>query len=151
MTTHTSEPTPFTVALLGYGGLVPFVGLSLLSWWNPSHASFWHAALYDYGAVILSFIGALHWGVAMCASDPTDALRRACYRWSVAPALIAWVALCLPTPLATVLLVVGYVAQYGRDRLLVRQITLPTWYLPLRLRLSSVAVLALLAGEWAMR
>lgn len=151
MTTPASEPTPFTVALLGYGGLVPFVGLSLLSWWNPSHAAFWHAALYGYGAVILSFIGALHWGLAMSVSDLTDAWRRACYRWSVVPALIAWVALCLPTPFATVLLVAGYGAQYSRDRLLVRQTALPAWYLPLRLRLSSVAVLALVAGDWAMR
>ena len=68
--THPDSPAlaqalPRHVAWLGYGGLLPFVGLAALAGFDPHHLLAWSDALVGYGAVILSFIGALHWGVAM--------------------------------------------------------------------------------------
>jgi hypothetical protein len=51
--------------------------------------------------------------------------------------------------LAAPLLVFGFIAHYLQDRWLARQATLPGWYLPLRLRLSSVAVVCLVVGGFA--
>ena len=56
------------------------------------NAPLWSDAMLGYGAVILSFIGALHWGVAMCATGLDPAQRRRAFLWSVAPALLAWLA-----------------------------------------------------------
>jgi hypothetical protein len=113
------------------------------------HGAVWSDALYAYGAIILSFIGALHWGLAMSLPELTERQRSAWFAWSVVPALIAWSAVLFSPPLAAPLLVVGFIAHYLQDRRLARQATLPGWYLPLRLRLSSVAVVCLVAGVLA--
>jgi hypothetical protein len=149
MTEQNSLALPRTVAWLGYGGLIPFLALAPASLLDHHHGAQWSDALYAYGAIILSFIGALHWGLAMALPDLTERQRSAYFAWSVVPALIAWPAVLFSPPLAAPLLVVGFIAHYLQDRRLARQATLPGWYLPLRLRLSSVAVVSLVAGVFA--
>lgn len=140
---------PRTVAWLGYGGLIPFLALTPASLLDQHHGALWSDALYAYGAIILSFIGALHWGLAMSQPELSERQRPAWFAWSVIPALIAWPAILFSPPLAAPLLVFGFIAHYLQDRRLARQARLPDWYLPLRLRLSSVAVVCLVAGIFA--
>lgn len=137
---------PRSVAWLGYGGLLPFVMLTAASPLDPAHAALWQHALLAYGAIILSFVGALHWGLAMSLPDPGAQRSPAWFAWSVVPALIAWLALLLTPAPAAALLAGGFLAHLLQDRRLARQSSLPGWYLPLRLRLSSVAVLCLLTN-----
>lgn len=139
-------PVPRTVVWLGYGGLIPFLALTPASLLDLRHAALWSSALYAYGGIILSFIGALHWGLAMSLPELTGDQRAARYGWSIVPALIAWPAILLSPPLAAPLLVGGFIAHYLQDRRLARQARLPGWYLPLRLRLSCVACLCLAVG-----
>jgi hypothetical protein len=140
---------PAAVAWLGYGGLLPFALTALGALLDATHRLFWQQALLAYGAIILSFVGALHWAFAMGEHDP--AVARGRFAWSVVPALAGWVALLLPMvwtqghALAAVVLITGFVLHYLQDRQLARRRTLPGWYLPLRLRLSSVACLSLAA------
>ena len=141
-----ASPSPKRVALLGYGGLLPFIGLALGSVVDHHHALLWGDALHAYGAVILSFVGALHWGFAMLASDLDDAERDARYLWSVIPALLAWPALLLSGPLVSGLLVLGFVLHYWQDRRLAKCCVLPPWYLPLHGRLTGVACLCLIVS-----
>lgn len=137
---------PRYVALLGYGGLLPFLGLLLLILVSAEHRPLWTQALLAYGAVILSFVGALHWGFAMTLQGLSADQCRERFIWSVIPALIAWPAMLLPAPLGCLLLIVGFVAHYWQDRRLVKTTTLPAWYLPMRQRLTLVASLCLLLG-----
>jgi len=148
------EPLPVLVGWLGYAGALPFVATALAARADPAHASLWAFALLAYGAVIVSFVGALHWGVAMSASglDGGFAQRRSVlYAWSVVPCLLAWAALLTHavflggTVWAAALLVLAFVAHYRFDRPLARAMRLPAWYLPLRLRLTLVACLSLLS------
>ncbi len=145
-----SSHLPRTVAWLGYGGLLPFAGLALLLWLEPARSTaLWWPALLAYGAVILSFVGALHWGFAIALPGPGAASRQGLYVWSVVPALVAWPALLWGAPGAAVLLVAGFVAHWLQDRRLVAQgmaNALPAWYLPLRTQLTLVASVCLLAG-----
>mgnify|MGYP003551183967 FL=1 len=149
MADERSVALPHTVAWLGYGGLLPFLALTPASLLDHHHGAVWSDALYAYGAIILSFIGALHWGLAMSLPELTERQRSACFAWSVVPALIAWPAVLFSPPLAAPLLVFGFIAHYLQDRRLASQATLPGWYLPLRLRLTSVAVVCLVAGVFA--
>ncbi|MDD2875189.1 MAG: DUF3429 domain-containing protein [Azoarcus sp.] len=55
------DSLPRTVAWLGYGGRLPFVLLTVLLGVGVDGADFFREALIGYGAVILSFVGALHW------------------------------------------------------------------------------------------
>lgn len=144
----TSPPTP--VGLLGYGGLLPFIGLALVIPFSDEHGEFLGRALVAYGAVILSFVGALHWGFAMTLQELSPEQRRARFIWSVLPALIAWPSTLLPVPLGCVLLIVGFAAHYWQDRHMVRALRLPDWYLPLRIQLTSVASVCLLIGAIAV-
>jgi hypothetical protein len=144
-----SVALPRTVAWLGYGGLIPFLVLTPASLLDYHYGALWSDALYAYGAIILSFIGALHWGLAMSLPELSERQRSALFLWSVVPALIAWPAVLFSPPIAAPLLVFGFIAHYLQDRRLARQASLADWYLPLRLRLTSVAVVCLIAGVFA--
>ena len=133
-------------AWLGHGGLIPFLVLAPASLIDPHPGWNWSDALFAYGAVILSFVGALHWGFAMTATGLDEQQRVRSLIWSTVPALIAWPAVLLPPAVAALLLVAGFTVHYRVDRRLAPHAGLPSWYLPLRLRLSVVACLCLCVG-----
>ena len=54
-----STSPPKHVSLLGYGGLLPFIFLALLIPFSLDYRPLFAIALVNYGAVILSFVGAL--------------------------------------------------------------------------------------------
>lgn len=139
---------PAVVAWLGYGGLLPFIGLAILLFADPAHAPLWSDALIGYGAVILSFVGALHWGVAMIAPGLDAALCRRAFVWSVMPALFAWPTTMLASTLASLILVGGFLLHLLQDLRLATPAQLPAWYLPLRKQLTLVACVCLLSNAW---
>jgi len=158
-TTPRNEPLPPIVGFVGYAGVLPFAGIALVAWVDAAHAPLWQFTLLAYGAVIVSFVGALHWGVAMTASRADDGLGRrwsGLYAWSVVPALLAWAALLAQALLvhgmawAVALLVLAFVVHYVLDRRMARAMNMPSWYLPLRLRLTAVACLCLLSQSMLM-
>lgn len=142
---------PAIPAWLGYGGLIPFVALAGVGLVSNEYSGVCRYALLAYGAVILTFVGALHWGFAMTLTDVRDDRRNQAFVWSVLPALIAWIALLVAAPFGSGLLLVGFSSQYWQDRGLAQSSTLPAWYMPLRLRLTLVASLCIAVGALANR
>lgn len=141
---HTSAcPVPTHPRWLGSTGVLPFVVLATLTWIPGGHQALAAQALLAYGAVILSFVGALHWGVAMSVQPLPRSYGSRLYVGSVMPALLAWAALLLPPGWAVAILLAGLWGHYAQDRRLARVVILPEWYLPLRLALTSIASLAL--------
>lgn len=122
---------------LAYLGLLPFVLPTAALLFGPAG---WHAAALDalraYGAVILSFLGAVHWGLGL--REPALAQQWHVFGWGVLPALTGWIALLLPASSGLTLLIGGYALQYGADRHATLLDALPLWYERLRLRLSVV-------------
>jgi len=82
-----------SVRLLGYAGLIPFVTLAALSFLvSSAHRPAVTFSLLAYGVTIVSFLGAIHWGLTMVENIPnTQQLI-----WGVVPSLLAWVSLMLP-------------------------------------------------------
>lgn len=136
---------------LGYAGLVPFLYLAF-ALVNPTQlpaplGPWLIIFMVAYGAVILSFVGALHW--SLCLQQ--DALGAGWLAWSVVPSLIGWTALCGAVSLnhshgyqklMVILLIVGFLAQLAADYLMRRALTSalwPDWFMRLRVRLTSVA------------
>lgn len=150
MNTPLDPALPRSAAWLGFGGLLPFIGLALTAFVDRHHGIVWADALVAYGAVILSFVGALHWGFAMALPGMPQALRRNCFVWSVVPALIAWPAMMLEPVLGAPLLMAGFVAHIWQDHRLAGRIALPAWYLPLRRQLSIVACVCLALGAFSV-
>ena len=145
MNDKTPAAIPSVVAWLGYGGLTPFVVTALGARFDGAHGPFWSHALVCYGASIVSFLGALHWGFATTLPEINSSRRRVLFLWSVVPAIFAWIALLLPDRPALMLLVATLAALFWWDRRMVGVLRLPGWYLPLRLKLSVVAAACLLA------
>jgi len=129
-----------TAKALGYAGLIPFVVFSIGCWIPLPYVTNAPYILITYGAVILSFMGAVHWGVAMANKDQQQGKF---FISSVLPALIAWTALLLAQPLALVILLAGFIWLYTYDRSVEKAQALPGWYIPMRTRLTAVVVLCL--------
>lgn len=140
---------PRLAAWLGYGGLLPFLALAALSCADRERGALWHESLRTYAALILSFVGALHWGFATVLEGLAAPRRNAMMAWSVVPCLLAFAALLIHSVLGDILLAVGYLAHYWRDLRLAAVLALPAWYLPLRLRLSAVALVCIATGAFA--
>jgi hypothetical protein len=122
---------------LGYAGLLPFVAGALLAWRSPAGAAW----LLAYAACIVSFLGGIHWGLALRERPP----RAVSLGWGVTPSLLAWVALLLPSGAGLLVSAAALVACYAVDRRLYAREGLSAW-LGLRLRLTVVASLACVAG-----
>lgn len=136
-------PPPRWGKFLGYSGLVPFVGLAMASWMledsRQPQAVF---GLLAYGASILSFLGAIHWGLAL--RDPADP-RVGMLAWGVVPSLVAWAALLWGASGGLGLVAAGLWACWIVDRSLYPQFGLQGW-LSMRLILSTVASLSCLSA-----
>jgi hypothetical protein len=102
--------------------------------------------LIGYGAVILSFVGALHWAFAMTLPSLDRARKHRGYVWSVIPALMGFLAIAMDSALSLSLLIVGFALAYWQDADLANRASLPAWYPRLRAWLSTIACLSLLCG-----
>ena len=104
-----------TAILLGLLGLLGFVGCGLIAMGeDPTKGGQGFNALIAYAAIMLSFVGAVHWGLALGAGAATRRVQRLRYTLGVLPALVGWVALLLPMFVppwtALVLLIAGFIA-----------------------------------------
>ena len=137
---------PSVARALGYAGLLPFIACAAACWLTQGETKvFAQQALLAYGAVIVSFLGAVHWGIAL-------ALRNAAplpYVWSNAPALLAWLALLLPFTAGVVLLALLLVVCWIVDRQTLRAQVFGESYLQLRMQLTLGALVCVVAGRLA--
>ena len=100
--------------------------------------------LTAYAAIILSFMGAIHWGIAMSRSEDQNGKY---FIASVIPGLSAWVALLLPQRYAIILLMIGFIALIIYDWSVEKPHGLPVWYIPMRNRLTLVVVMCLMITQ----
>ena len=142
---------------LGYAGLIPFLCLAFAlvqsAQSRDSSGPWLIIFMVAYGAVILSFVGALHW--ALCLQR--DELGAGWLVWSVVPSLIGWGALCGVVVVnesfsqqkwIVLVLIAGFTAQLGADFRMRRVLTSalwPDWFMRLRVRLTLVACASLAA------
>jgi hypothetical protein len=136
------------VLILGIGGLVPFVGLAAVIALGPqTWYVYWMVALSHYGAVILTFVGALQWAYALKRSARGSAAWLQ-YGFSVTPALIAWLSLLFPVWTALQLQAGGLLVCYAFDRNMARFDPVPAWFLRMRAVLTLVGAASLTLASW---
>ena len=139
-----ARPNPIA-RWLGYGGLVPFILPALViaflrpGWMTDTAAEL----LLTYGAVILSFLGGVVWGLSLLNDSASNEQIKREFIYSVCPSLLAWAALFLPPRLGTGLLALCFCGAFVHDALAARVHELPGWFLSLRLQLSVGAVASL--------
>jgi hypothetical protein len=131
---------PPWMATLGYAGLVPFAACAVLLLAVPEAGlrSLVERALLGYGAVILSFLGGVHWGLAL-RGDPGRGPRMLAI--GVVPSLVGWVALLAPFETAAAIQVGAFGAFWLYEHRVLGPSVLPAAYLALR-RWLTVGVVA---------
>ena len=141
-----SEIHPQLAKLIGYGGLIPFVGCAALMYAGNTGASI--IALFAsavYGAVILSFVGAVHWGLTM-REDRSPYW----YVWSVIPAILGWLSIVLlDIKISLLALAIAFTLAWSVDRQANLQGLIPAWYMRMRNILTVGATVSLLATAFA--
>jgi hypothetical protein len=132
---------------LGYAGLIPFVLCALALWLaDASYKPLLHQALVAYAAVILTFVGAFHWGIALARhADGRD--MSAAWVWSVVPSLLAWVALLMPPNYASPFLSIALIVCWVVDRSLIRREPFAADLMRLRTHLTFAAWLCIVVGR----
>lgn len=138
----------FVPALLGYLGLIPFAVSGLLVW-VPEYQLYAVQSITIYAAVIVTFIGGVHWGLAMQASktsnDRDDQLIRNQLIFSVAPSLIAWLAVVVAQSYSLIIIALCFVTFWYIEKTIFSK-ALENWYTKLRNHLTLVATLFIVIG-----
>lgn len=145
--TELSAVPPAAMAL-GAAGLIPFVGCLLIGLLAADDlAGLAMLALRGYGACILSFMGGVHWGLAIHPAAPEADYGR--LGASVVPALVAWAALLLPPYFGYLVLATAFAGLLAYDLAATRKGLAPAWYPKLRVPLTVVVTLCLLLAPLA--
>ena len=144
------EPIPRAALIPGLLGVLPIL---VLSWaaispgglMNTSQALM---ALNSYAAIILTFVGALWWGVA--ARAPKSLISNSMMVWSVVPALYAWFVMLVASRTALTALIAGFIVQWSLDSVLmyVAAGILPFWVYRLRSILTLLVVSIMTFTAW---
>lgn len=127
--------------IIGYCGLIPFVGLSI--WYaltsDVQQAGFVLSALLAYAAIILSFVGAIHWGRSL--HEPHMVKSNLLQIISIIPTLLGWAALLVPAKIGLMILIVSFFLIYLFDRIQYKQLY---WMQKIRFNLSMGVIFTLL-------
>jgi hypothetical protein len=137
---------PVAIAL-GLAGLVPLLGcgIAAASAADAANAQHWLFALVAYGALILAFLGGVHWGLVLAEAMPPHTEWRLAL--GVVPSLVGWVALLtLSLGLADVglgVLIAGFIAAVIAEAQGYRRGLVPPGYMWLRWMLTIAVLLTL--------
>ena len=135
---------PLSARWLGVLGLVPFVTITFETVTDTSIGVYnSRFVLRAYGAVILSFLGGIQWGMAIRNSDGNARTRQGLtpiLTLSTVPSLIGWAGLLVEEPLGFGLLIIGFALVLISDVRAVNKGIAPRWYLRLRYPLTAVVI-----------
>jgi hypothetical protein len=145
-----------TVAIgLGLAGLLPFIalGIAAVATRDEAAAQRYLLVLVAYGAVVLAFLGGVHWGFvlhpAALPEGMSDDERRDATRLGlgVLPSLIGFAALLMPMlaipDVGLAVLIIGYLATLATETRLRRRNLVPGGYMTLRWGLTVVVLIVL--------
>lgn len=141
---------PRPALLLGLAGLIPFLfGAATmlnaeLGTWGVQTLGARFAGpflLLNYGSIILAFMSGVLWGFATKASGERAAVG---YALSVLPALWVFFAVGAGPTSSAIYLIAGFVGLLGLDWSFARQGLAPSWWMRLRLLLTTIVVACLL-------
>lgn len=147
-----AEPSvPRAATVLGTAGLIPFViGAAYLITGPSLQTRTVLSVLIAYGAIILTFVGAVYWGLAMHLPPLQEREQALWMSVSVVPSLLGWSGLLLDllaAPLAALsLLIAGFGGVYLIDRIAIARDLAPPWYGRLRFTLTVVVTICLVAA-----
>ncbi|KAL6852122.1 hypothetical protein J3F83DRAFT_757020 [Trichoderma novae-zelandiae] len=162
------DTVPRESHILGLAGTLPYLATSLstiflavnLNTEIPSANRFYNAIFLEhgtaqylldliepvqlgYGAVIISFLGAIHWGLEYAEKKPQRDRTRFRYGIGLAASVAAWPTLLMPLEYALTSQFGAFVALYYADARATRLGWAPVWYAKYRFLLTAMVGLAI--------
>jgi uncharacterized protein DUF3429 len=138
---------PPAAIILGAAGALPLLAGVCLALAAPTAFDFpvIHATL-AYAALVLSFLGGIHWGLAsgVLARDSLEPEATRVLVLSALPPLAGWLGTFLPGRWGPAVLVTAFLAVLLLDHLTERLGYAPGWWMWLRVRLTGIVVALLL-------
>lgn len=132
---YSHDRVRFWARLLGAAGLLPFIILVVMALDGRAvNAIPVTESLRQYAALILAFLGGMHWGLGMTHEQSWR------FGWSLLSVVMAWAGLVLPIEAGLLLTVSGFLLGLWVDL----YSPWPEWFKRLRQVLTFCAVLALL-------
>ena len=140
-----TDAMPWAARWRGGAGLIPCVAAAALAYTAPEAVDRRRAADAGmlYGAIILSFLGGIRWGLALNPLFARD--RNLQITISIVPSLVGWIGLLIEPVFGALMLIAGFVGMLLLDALIGREGRAPDWFFALRLILTTGAVLSLIA------
>lgn len=99
-----------------------------------------------YGAVIISFLGAIHWGLEYAEKQPSRSRTRFRYGIGVAASIAAWPTVLMPIEHALTAQFFAFVVLYFVDARASSRGWAPYWYNTYRFLLTAIVGLAILVS-----
>ncbi|KAI1826295.1 hypothetical protein F4861DRAFT_101291 [Xylaria intraflava] len=96
-----------------------------------------------YGAIIISFLGAIHWGLEYAEKAPDRARTRFRYGMGVMAPIVAWPTLFLPVEFALTSQFLAFLALYFADARATVHGWTPAWYGVYRFALTAMVGVAI--------
>ncbi len=140
-------PLTLTIA-----GAVPFVALSVaVSMHMFPNVKAISGLLLTYAAIIVSFMGGIHWGVAVVRYADSRKIANMLIVESVWPSLIAWGVLFYGNTFTQLLVMtLLYTFVWTIDSLLYSNDMIPQWFFTLRCIITPIVVVSLYVAYFGL-
>ena len=135
------------IILLSILGLLPFfLGLIDLLL-NKNNLFFVINLPKYYGSIILTFLGAVYWGIILNDSHKNlipDKVKTYIICWSIIPSLLSSLILIFNHNITIIVLAICYSIVQFVDEFVIKYFKFPIWYLFLRRLLTIIVILILI-------
>ena len=134
------------VILLSFLGLLPFIFGLVDIMVNKDNLFFFTNLPKYYGSIILTFLGAVYWGIILNDSHKNllpSKFKIFILSWSIIPSLCSVLILIFSHNITIVILALCFIFVQFVDEFIIKYFKFPIWYLFLRRILTIVVVFIL--------
>lgn len=135
------------IVLLSILGLLPFFFGLIDLLLNKNNLFFVINLPKYYGSIILTFLGAIYWGIILNDSHKNlipDKVKTYIICWSIIPSLWSSLILIYNHNITIIVLAICYIIVQFVDEFVIKYFKFPIWYLFLRRLLTVMVILILL-------
>jgi hypothetical protein len=140
---------PLTLTIVS---AIPFIGLSMAvsARMFDNNAMVIHALL-SYSTIIISFLGGVHWGIAITNYTHDKRTANLLIAESVLPSILAWgVLLHAPLHIQLLVLTILFTFVWAIDSVLVGRKIIPVWFFEIRCIITPIVVVSLYVAYFGM-
>ena len=135
------------IILLSILGLLPFFFGLIDLLLNKDNLFFVINLPKYYGSIILTFLGAVYWGIILNDSNKNlipDKVKTYIICWSIVPSLWSNLILIFNHNITIIVLAICYIIVQFVDEFFIKYFKFPIWYLFLRRLLTIIVIIILL-------